>query len=97
MCNSKLVVHCKRAKYDVYIGRPSKWGNPFPVAEHGREACIMKYRAWLWDRAQNEPELVKDLASLHGKVLGCWCDPHDCHGHVLVRASKWAVRQLTKQ
>lgn len=25
------VVHCKRERYDVYIGRPSKWGNPFPV------------------------------------------------------------------
>lgn len=23
------VVHCKKEPYDVYIGRPSKWGNPF--------------------------------------------------------------------
>lgn len=23
------VVHCKKEKHDVYIGRPSKWGNPF--------------------------------------------------------------------
>lgn len=23
------VVHCKKENYDVYIGRPSKWGNPF--------------------------------------------------------------------
>jgi hypothetical protein len=23
------VVHCKKEKYNVYIGRPSKWGNPF--------------------------------------------------------------------
>jgi len=23
------VVHCKREPYDVYIGRGSKWGNPF--------------------------------------------------------------------
>ena len=23
------VVHCKKELYDVYIGRPSKWGNPF--------------------------------------------------------------------
>jgi hypothetical protein len=26
---SKYVVHCKKDKYDVYIVRPSKWGNPF--------------------------------------------------------------------
>lgn len=25
------VVHCKREKYDVYIGRPSKWGNPIKL------------------------------------------------------------------
>lgn len=24
-----LVVHCKKAPYDVYIGRPGPWGNPF--------------------------------------------------------------------
>lgn len=24
-----MVVHCKRKRFDVYIGRPSKWGNPF--------------------------------------------------------------------
>ena len=23
------VVHCKKEPYDVYIGRPSKWGNPY--------------------------------------------------------------------
>jgi hypothetical protein len=23
------VVHCQREPYDVYIGRPSDWGNPF--------------------------------------------------------------------
>jgi Domain of unknown function (DUF4326) len=31
------VVHCKRSPHDVYIGRPSIWGNPFPMkceAEH---------------------------------------------------------------
>lgn len=25
------VVHCKRSRCDVYIGRPSKWGNPFVI------------------------------------------------------------------
>jgi len=26
-----FVVHCKKERYDVYIGRPSKWGNPFTL------------------------------------------------------------------
>jgi len=27
---------------------------------------------------------MKDLQELEGKVLGCWCSPHECHGDVLV-------------
>ena len=27
------VVHFKKSKYDIYIGRPSKWGNPFTIQE----------------------------------------------------------------
>ena len=26
---SKWVVHCKNEDFDVYIGRPSRFGNPF--------------------------------------------------------------------
>jgi hypothetical protein len=40
------VVHCKREPYDVYIGRPSKWGNPFQIGRDGtRDEVIAKYRA----------------------------------------------------
>lgn len=74
------VVHCKREPYDVYIGRPSKWGNPFVVGRDGsRRAVIAKYRAWL----HRQPELLGALDELRGKTLGCWCKPHACHGDVL--------------
>jgi hypothetical protein len=76
------VIHCKRARFDIYIGRPSKWGNPFVIGKHGtREDVIGKYEAWLMTR----PELVAALPELKGKVLGCWCAPQACHGDVLVR------------
>jgi len=26
---NKFVVYCRRDKFDIYIGRPSKWENPF--------------------------------------------------------------------
>jgi uncharacterized protein DUF4326 len=75
------VVHCKRDRYDVYIGRPSKWGNPYVIGRDGTRAqVIAKYRAWLLRR----PELVAALSELRGKVLGCWCAPLPCHGDVLV-------------
>lgn len=75
------VVHCKKEKYDVYIGRPSKWGNPFKLGDDGtRDEVIEKYRAWL----QTQPELLLALPELTGKVLGCWCAPEKCHGDVLL-------------
>jgi hypothetical protein len=78
---NRLVVHCKREAYDVYIGRPSKWGNPFVIGEHGSRAeVIEQYRIYL----QSHPDLV-DAAQreLKGKVLGCWCAPLACHGEIL--------------
>ena len=79
--DSIFVVHCKRAPYDVYIGRPSKWGNPFVIGKDGdREMVIRKYREWLIE----QPELVAALPELKGKVLGCWCSPQACHGDVLI-------------
>ena len=73
------VVHCKREPYDVYIGRPSKWGNPFTIGKDGtRDEVIAKYRVHL-----HESGLIADIEELRGKTLGCWCAPKPCHGDVL--------------
>lgn len=75
------VVHCRKSRYDVYIGRPSKWGNPFTIGKDGtRKEVIAKYRKWIL----SQPDLLRDLIELKGKVLGCWCSPLACHGDVLV-------------
>jgi hypothetical protein len=74
------VVHCKREPYDVYIGRGSKWGNPFKIGVDGtREEVIAKY----CDYIANRPDLLNSLHELRGKVIGCWCAPQACHGDVL--------------
>ena len=75
------VVHFKKSKYDIYIGRPSKWGNPFTIGEDGtREEVIKKYRDWI----TTQPDLLLALPELKDKILGCWCAPKSCHGDVLV-------------
>lgn len=82
------VVHCKKEKYDVYIGRPSKWGNPFEMkSEEDREYVVQKYRLWI----NTQPNLLLDLHELTGKTLGCFCSPKSCHGDVLAElsSSKW--------
>ena len=77
------VVHCKKEKFDVNIGRPSKWGNPFvlsdPKNEVERQEIIVKYSAWILQ----QPKLMNSLWELRGKTLGCWCAPRTCHGDVL--------------
>lgn len=74
------VVHCRKDKHDIYIGRPSKWGNPFSIGKDGtRSEVIRKYEDWIL----SNDELMKDIHELEGKVLGCWCRPRACHGDVL--------------
>lgn len=76
------VVHCKKSEYDVYIGRPSKWGNPFVIGKDGtREDVVEKYEQWI----RQQPDLLNDLHELKDKVLACWCSPQACHGDVLVK------------
>lgn len=76
------VVHCRKEKYDIYIGRPSKWGNPFSIGRDGtREEVIEKYSKWI----VKQKRLITALKYLRGRVLGCWCKPESCHGDILVK------------
>ena len=84
------VVNKRKEPFDVYIGRGSKWGNPFRIDEDGnRKEVIEKYRK----RLLKSP-LLRNLHELDGKTLGCFCKPGACHGDVLVeeiakRAHPW--------
>lgn len=65
----------------VYIGRGTKWGNPFILYRDGnRQAVIEKYRTWLLA----QPQLLGALEELRGKTLICSCKPLACHGDVLI-------------
>lgn len=86
-----VVVH-KNEPHDVYIGRPSKWGNPFVIGRDGcREEVIMQYRHHLWEQIRSGEITIEDLRSLDGKRLACHCKPHPCHGDVIANAVHWAV------
>jgi hypothetical protein len=66
----------------VYIGRGSKWGNPFRIGVDGeRETVIARYAAWLRD----QHTLLQALDELRGKDLVCYCAPLPCHGDLLLR------------
>lgn len=69
----------------VYIGRGSKWGNPFVIGKDGtREEVIAKYKTWV----QLQPGMVQAIKKeLKGKNLLCFCKPAKCHGDWLLEVA----------
>lgn len=77
------VVHCKKEKYDVYIGRPSIFGNPFTIGKDGtREEVILKYKTYFYKKLM-DMKFWNAIQELKGKILGCWCSPNACHGDTI--------------
>jgi hypothetical protein len=86
-------------KNNIYIGRDmsfyvpgtfgSIWKNPFLVKKSSSDMrkntytlddSLTKYRQYI----ESNYDLVAKLKDLDGKILGCWCKPHRCHGDVLI-------------
>jgi len=81
--NLGRVKHIREPKSssDVYIGRGSKWGNPFKIGVHGnREEVIAMYEEYL----MSSDELLSSLSELKHKNLVCYCHPNACHGDILL-------------
>ncbi len=79
------VVNSYKTHYTMYIGRGSKWGNPFVIGVHGtRDEVIQKYEVYL----RGKPELLAQLPELKDEVLGCFCKPQKCHGDILIKLYK---------
>lgn len=84
------VVNRSKDPFDVYIGRGSKWGNPYTHKSgtkaqfvlNNREESIAAYREYITNGEGQH--LLDSLMELEGKVLGCYCKPKECHGDVLV-------------
>jgi hypothetical protein len=77
----------------VYVGRPTKFGNPFNWRENGRENAVEDFRAWVGPWGANlfpsledrRAVLLAHLAELRGKDLACWCSfDEPCHADVLL-------------
>ena len=74
----------------IYVGRPSKWGNPFKMndpllpaglsREGKRKAVIAEYKRYIL----RDKDLIAQLVELRGKDLVCWCAPLPCHANILL-------------
>jgi uncharacterized secreted protein with C-terminal beta-propeller domain len=75
----------------VYVGRPSKWGNPFAmVSESCRDAVCDRYDRYLATRLINGAITEQDFREFDGKNLLCWCAPKRCHGDTILRLYRMA-------
>jgi hypothetical protein len=78
----------------VYIGRGSKWGNPFVIGRHGnREEVIDQYGSWLL----TQTHLLASLHELWGKQLVCFCAPLACHGDILACMADAQLQNYNEQ
>lgn len=84
--NSTKVVNIKKdEEYDVYIGRPSEFGNPFEARDYGLIKCLRLYELHIRNKLKVDPSFKERLLELNGKRLGCFCKPNLCHGDILVK------------
>lgn len=82
----------------VYVGRPSKWGNPFVgphaaklyqlwlmTGEEFPQALAEEYQACNLQRRRADILAALLAGELAGRPVACWCGvSHACHGDVLL-------------
>lgn len=76
--------HKKHSTDAVYVGRGSRWGNPYRMPEDGtREEVIKRFEE------VHLPKMLAEnpnfLVMLRGKDLVCYCAPKACHADILLR------------
>lgn len=90
----------------VYVGRPTKWGNPFPVSrllnrEHALDLFDILFgyepnepltprQKFFQHKGQDYP--TQDIAELRGKNLACWCAlDQPCHADTLLAYANYGL------
>ncbi len=76
----------------IYVGRPSKWQNPFRIGRDGDATqCVERFREMIAGNIWTEPNKQQIQRELRGKDLACWCpltdrdgNPVPCHADVLL-------------
>jgi len=87
----------KIPKEAIYIGRGSKWGNPFIIGRDGnrKEVCD-KYNNYLKYCIRKNIFKIEELALMYKKDLVCFCAPEQCHGDSLEKAINWAYKKINE-
>ncbi|MGI0092073.1 MAG: DUF4326 domain-containing protein [Nitrososphaerales archaeon] len=67
----------------IYVGRPSKWGNPYPIDANTTRAQSLKlYLNYVIAKRKEDSHWLDEL---RGKDLACWCPLNKpCHADILI-------------
>lgn len=71
----------------VYVGRPTKWGNPhrpsdYTIQSSAQAYAVADFRSTARERLAAEPDWLRPLRWKH---LVCWCRlDQPCHADVLL-------------
>ena len=78
----------------IYVGRPSRWGNPYRIGQKvnglpiNREEAIGFYESWISNQVAAG---LLGMEELRGKDLVCWCAPLPCHADILLELANREV------
>ena len=79
----------------VYIGRGSKWGNPFVInTNQNRNDVCEKHKAYIDKKIRNKEITAEEMVVLYRKDLVCYCAPRRCHGDHLMKLAEQAYYYL---
>jgi hypothetical protein len=92
---------------DPRTGERGEWGNryssrpsrvPGVIVVGSVEEAVALHKRELWDLIRRGRMPLQRLVALHGKTLGCWCEPpKPCHGHNLEAAAMWALTEQARR
>ena len=95
------LVNKNNSDFDVYIGRGSKYGNPFTHKEIDKTKALVQvktrseaiecYEKWLLGIIKIPglyPPAINIIRNeLKNKTIACFCPPKKCHGEILLTHS----------
>jgi hypothetical protein len=73
--------------YTIYVGRPTKYGNPYKRGKDGNiDRVLFLYKCHLEGALKADSTFLDELK---GKDLACWCSEGVlCHADIIIKVMK---------
>jgi hypothetical protein len=91
-----LIAWARGTRRFIRIDGATEWRNPFLTPDDGDWDEVVGKFATLY--LPHKTALLAQINSgaLRGKVLGCWCHPRLCHGHILAERANGLAAEYAR-